>query len=675
MYDKKVKRGETVPETSIVVKAEDRYSDAIKKMSSYTKSFNKTVDALEDDLRALSKNKYDLKLDLSKAQKSLKDAERQFDQTGSAADGLKLQLAQANYDNIKRNLEAVTRAAKDTERQIQKVTQETQKSTSVAKEELTAKSTSSLLSGFKWNEFGKLISPAVEQGLSVALDSALGQPTASLISSMGANTISGAMLGLGVGGPMGAAIGGAVGLAAGTISGGMQMFSAKDDAFKSYVQTAVEDQMTAIDQTLTSGSAVAGSREQSRLAFVQWFGSDDAADEYLGKVREMAKGTNYTYDEIIGYSKSLLNTYAPDDVFGVLQTLSDASAGLSLGESDVNVMIQGLARMRTTGKATQEYLNYFSERGVDVYSALSNATGADKSQIAGMVSKGQISGDTAAQAILEYINETFGGLSDNLANTYNAMVNNLADDQAELNAAMGQGYNDARKEGIQAQRDWLSGDSGSKVSEAYEAIGAFKASLENTKEELERQYIDEAMASDEYKSAEAEGNAAEMGRMIMEAKVKAQNEYNASEGAQLLLESELSLIDSVRSDTTLNTSYYDSGYRLGQEFSKGRLAGAKGDSRFASIVATTGAGAVADYSSITGFATGLQRVPYDNFPALLHEDERVLTASEARNYNGGGTTVNVSGNTFIVRQDSDVDDIAAAIADKLALAQMGGVAQ
>lgn len=654
-----------MPETSIVIKAEDKYSDTVKKMADYTKAFSKDVDVLEDNLKALSKNKYDLKLDLKQAQKELKAAEKQLEATGSAADRLELELRQANYDNIKRNLDAVTRAAKDTERQMQKSADAT----------VGLGESGGLLDGYQWNEYGKLLSPAIEKGLSVVLDSALGQPVASLFSSVAGNTLSGAMLGFGVGGPMGAVMGAGVGLVSGALSGATQIFAAQDDAFKSYVQTSVEDQMTAMDQTLASGSAIAGSREQSRLAFVQRFGGEEAADEYLGQAREMAKGTNYTYDEILGYSKSLLNSYAPDEVFSVLQTLSDASAGLSLGESDVNVMIQGLSRMRTTGKATQEYLNYFSERGVDVYQALSNTTGADKSKIADMVSRGQISGDTAAQAVLDYINETFGGLSDDLATTYNAMVNNLADDQAELDAAMGRGYNDARKEGIQAQRDWLNGESGENVAEAYESIGAFKASLENTKEELERQYMDEAMASEEYKAAKAEGDAAEMGKFIMQAKIKAQNEYNASEGAQLMLESELSLIAAVRDDASLKSEYHNAGYLLSQEFSKGRLAGVKGDPRFASIVATTGAGAVADYSSITGYASGLQRVPYDNFPALLHTGERVLTASEARNYNGGGATVNVSGNTFVVRQNSDVDAIAAAIADRLALAQMGGVAQ
>ena len=107
-----------MPETSIVVKSTDRYSDAIKKMSSVTKSFSKDVDKLEDTLYALNKNKITMKMDLSKAKSELKAAEKQFDLTHSAADGLKLELAQANYDNMVRNLKAVTSAARETEKAI-----------------------------------------------------------------------------------------------------------------------------------------------------------------------------------------------------------------------------------------------------------------------------------------------------------------------------------------------------------------------------------------------------------------------------------------------------------------------------------------------------------------------------------------------------------------------------
>ena len=84
-----------MPDASIVVKATDRYSEAMKKMASVTKSFSKDVDALEDTLYALNKNKITLKMDLSKAKSELKAAEKQFDLTHSAADGLKLELQEA----------------------------------------------------------------------------------------------------------------------------------------------------------------------------------------------------------------------------------------------------------------------------------------------------------------------------------------------------------------------------------------------------------------------------------------------------------------------------------------------------------------------------------------------------------------------------------------------------
>lgn len=83
-----------------------------------TKSFSKDIDQLEDVLYALNKNKISLKVDLSKAKSELKAAEEQFEKTQSAADGLKLELIQANYDNIARNLEAVTRAVGKTEEAI-----------------------------------------------------------------------------------------------------------------------------------------------------------------------------------------------------------------------------------------------------------------------------------------------------------------------------------------------------------------------------------------------------------------------------------------------------------------------------------------------------------------------------------------------------------------------------
>lgn len=61
-------------------------------------------------------------------------------------------------------------------------------------------------------------------------------------------------------------------------------------------------------------------------------------------------------------------------------------------------------------------------------------------------------------------------------------------------------------------------------------------------------------------------------------------------------------------------------------------------------------------------AYGLSRVPYNGYPALLHEGERVLTASQAREADRGGAKgVTVVVQSMTVRQESDIDRIAAEL--------------
>ena len=689
-----------MPEASLVIKAEDRYSEAIRKMSQNTRSLNKDVDDLELTLQQLSMQKAPLKSALDEASRSLREAQRQFAATGDEVDGLKLQLQQANYDNIKRNLDLVTRAARDTERQLSR-TGEVGRSAGSGIQSGVSAMVSALALGGIGDMAGDLALSAGRYFAGSALGDAGGTIVGSALQSAASGAAIGSMIAPGVGTLVGAAAGGLVGLA----TGGLQVQETRDEAFQSYVQEAVEGQLSEMDSIRSSGSATAGQREQDQIAFARRFGSDEAARDYLEQVRAMAVNTNYTYDEITGYSKSLLNSYSAQETLGVLQDLSDATAGLNLDSSGVSMFIAGLSRMRTTNKVTQEYLNYFSERGLDVYDALARSTGADKSQIAGMVTAGDISGTDAAQAILDYIQEEFGGLSEKLASTYDAMVDNLGDAETNLNARMGEGYNEARKAGLQAQMDWLESD---ELGEAYEAIGAWKAELENAKEQYIRDAVNEAMDSEAYQTAQAEGDAAEMGRIIMQAKIQGMNEYNANEGKDEVLAQELSLIESVRNDTALNDSYWDAGYTLGEQFSQGlvaaRRANAANDTRpegytdylpeqYRTMVESGGGTATEDTASpstsflpaqyrrmvengaTAGYAVGLNYVPYDNFPALLHQGERVLTASQARQQDQGGGSgsivINMPGT--VIREEADIERIGQKVLERVIQARTAGV--
>ena len=668
-----------MPDVSIAISAQDSYSSAIKNMAQITKSFSKDMDEMEETLHKLNTNKYSLKLDADAALKELKALEKQFAETGDEADGLKAQMAKANYDNIKRNLDLVTKGAREAETQMKKTGEAFRKADNQGGGGSFGKN---IVYALAASGIGDAAKQFVQQGANALVVSAFGDAGGALASNMLSMGLTGASTGFMLGGPLGAAIGAAGGAVVGIGTGTLQNLEKRDDAFKSYVQEAAEEEQTKMSGDIESGSSIAAGREQKKLAFTTLLGSEAKASDFLDEVKAMASTTNYTYDEITGYAKSLVKPFGTGQTMDILTALSDTSAALSLNESDNSVLIAGLSRMKLTDKTTQEYLNYFSERGIDVYEALSKW--GDAATVAQKVSAGKIKGSEAVEALLAYMQEQYGGLSAQMANTYEGMMGNLEDAKANAQEQYGIGYNENRKEGIQAEIDWYEDES---ADEANQAIGAWYAHLDNEKERYRREAEAKMKESDEYQQAKAEGDAAEMGRLIMQARAQGMNEYNASKGAQLALESELALAAAIRDDARSDQAYWDAGYRKSQEYSKGLAAGMASALVGTGSETTTGLsveerrygnwrrGGYYDEDGVwRSHAAGLERVPYDGYAALLHEGERVLTAREARQADqGGGAQVTITGNTFQVRQESDIDAIAEALYRRLRLAQMGGV--
>ncbi len=656
-----------MPEASIVIKSTDRYSDAVKAMAKTTKAFSKDVDSLEEGLYALNKNKYALSLDVKKAKQALREAEKQFDATQSAADGLKVELAQANYDNAVRNLNVVAKAARDTEKEISKL-----ENSSGGSGEASgfSKGFDTLSKTLAAMQFAQELGSATQQILSTGISSRYGDETGALYSGILSSTLSGAVTGAAFG-PGGAAIGALAGAGLGLLNGQSQVYESRDAAFKSYYQGLYDTVNEETANSLTSGSTLAAARETDRISFATLFGGEDKARDYLADLVQMANVTPFLYDDLTSMSKTLA-TYGYDEtsILPVLQTIGDAGAALGMATSDMDAVATAIGRMKSSNKTTLEYLNILNDRGIGAVGMLADAYGVDQGTVYSMISKGKIAGQDAARIILDALTESFSGSMEAQSKTFSGITSTIEGLQQELDNAMGEGYNAARMQGLEAQKDWLGGESGQEMQEAYKAIGAWKASLENAKEQYIRDAVNAAMSSEEYKTAEAEGDAAEMGRIIMKAKIDGMNEYNANEGKDEVLAQELSLIDSVRGDTALNDSYWDAGYTLGQEFSKGRAAGMSDNlGAFAPDTINTG---YTKHRTVHQRAVGIDYVPYDNFPALLHQGERVQTAVEARSEKNGVGGVQIIMNGITIREDADIDRVAQALLQRMEMAGMRG---
>lgn len=661
-----------MPDVSIAVSARDNFSPALRTMSSNTKAFSKDMDDLRHKLTEVGRTKARLTVDVTDAKRALKEAQKEYQNLSAdateaerTAARAKFEAAQENLDSLQAKVRAVGSDYRETTQAIRKLEGEAGKASASSR---NSSGGESALLGFGKRLAASGILQTAEQAIggyaAQNIMSALGKTEALYAGGLASGALSGAAAGA-VAGPLGAAIGAAVGGASGLLGAHTQIQGEKDDAYKSYVQEAVQGVWEARASMLTSGSAIASGRETDLIGFTTLLGGDRSkAQAFLDETRAFAASTSFAYDDLTALSKTLMTFgYTAADVMPALTAVGDAGAALGLGTADMGYAATAIGRMRSTDKVSLEYLNMLTERGIGATQWIADAYGLSMGQTYEKISKGEFDGSEIAQLILDKMTELYGGSMEEQSKTFSGLQSTLEDMQAEVEAAYGEGYNETRKQGIQAEIDALSGEMGERMQEAYASIGAWEAELENIREQYIRDAVTAAMDSEEYQTAQANEDAAEMGRIIAAAQVNGESEYLANEGKDIELQSQLDLIESVQSDPTLLDAYETAGYTLGNAFTKGIRNCVQENLPNAVLgPAVEGVGAwgeVVDGSH----ASGLHRVPYDNYVAVLHEGEQILTANQARQGMPSGVTI--TGNTLIVREEADIDRVAWALYERM----------
>lgn len=680
-----------MPEASIVITAKDKYSSTIKALANQSKSFSKNTEDLERRLELLDRTQGELSDSMAACRKEMKEAQKEFDATGSSVAKMKFDEKREELTNLTRSMAAVKSATKGVEKDIRALNGSLENTGSAGKRGFGALSGAigSIATQFAMQMGSQILQP----GINAAASSLLGSNGGAVVSNALSMAVSGAAIGAVI--PVvGPAVGAAIGAGIGAASSGLQIFEEQDNAFKSYVQDQTEGILSQRQSDIQSGSSIAAQRESDLRGLSSLFGGDErAAKEYQQQLIEVGRTPPFSYATALGLSREMLGLgLSKEQSMQRIDALSNAAAALNLSEGNVSTIVSTLESAQLSGKLESRVVKSLSKMGLNVYEALGEEFGISTDKVAENLSKLDV--ERAIGAIYDYMGNRYSGAAAGLTDSYNGAAGKLASYQEDMNAEYGIGYNEERNKGIQAQIDWLDGASGEAQKEANKAIGAWQASLENAKEGYIRDAVDAAMASDEYQKAKAEGDAATMGRLIAAAKVKGNSDYLANEGKDEELADQIALAEAIRTDETTMAAYQTAGYTMGQEFSKGMadavLKNMTGqDNVFAAAVSgyLAGGGGIS-YSSPNGssyaagsglpvngsHASGLARVPYDNYLALLHEGERVLTAREARQVDqGGGIVVTVSGNQFTVREDADIDKIAKALAEQISLQRQAGV--
>lgn len=737
-----------MPDVSIMVSAQDNFSATIHRMQQAVNPFERSLTGLQEVLDQLNANRVQLQVDATDANRVLREAQREYRNLARAAEEAQEAMenattpeeqisasqrltevnealgrsqervadAQAQYNQVRDNLSAVSREAQRTQRDMVNLSRTDEQNNRRDNDPNDPNAPSQPRSG--WEVMREGINRMAEAGAVQLVGDAITDIAetfaASAYGSAGSNLFSGALGGASSGAAVGTAIAPGVGTVVGALAGGAigliqgstQNYREKDEYFKGYVQESAEAALARQNEMLERGSSIASQREIDRISFNTLFQDKDIAGKFLEDLTRTAARTPFEYDDLTSMSK-IIKTYGYDEnhILPTLNIIGDSGAALGMGTEDMNAVSTSIGRMNATGKTSLEYISPLQERGIDAVGALADHYKVSTGDVYDMISDGEIAGQEAARIILRAMADSFGGAMVEQSQTMSGLESTLEDANAELANAMGAGYNMARKEGLQAEIDFLSGETGQQMQEAYSMIGQWKAELANSKEEMQRDIMNAVMSGDslsmdygssqedveaavqsmqqQYADAMANGGeaaGAEAGQVLARAQTLAISAYNASEGAQIALESELALAGQIRDDTASNAAFYNAGLMKGQQYSKGIAAGMQ-FTLSASAHTGAAAGATAAPTNATqnggylpgrGYAYGLDRVPHDEFPALLHEGERVLTANQARQLDAGGSMaapVSVTVQNMQVREQADIDRVAQALYEQIRIAQ------
>ena len=678
----------------IAISAKDNMSDALRKMQSNLTPFRKDLGELEKELDRLSNNKVTLKTDLTKASSELKNAKKDFAKLGDEMSRQKLMAAQMNYDNIKRNLEVVSSGARQTEKDMKNLTAQMSKTDNRAISMQTGKvgSVGGTLGGLGKAGLYNLVGQSLANAGQTYVSSAFGSVTGNTVSNVLSGTASGAAIGTMIAPGIGTAVGAVVGTVAGAVNAAAEKYKNEDEAFKGTVKTEYERLKELEKADLEAGTSLAGSREMVQVSFETQLGSREAAKNILGRVHSYASKTPYEYDTVANTAKQLITFgTSQDDVMGRVGQLGD----MAQGRADILDRITlAYGKMTAKQKVSLEELNMMTEAGIPILKQLTKQYGVTEEQMFKMISGGKLGINDINDAMdaLTGKGGAFYNMSEKMSRTYSGLKSTKESLESDLQAAMGEGYNKKRMEGLQAEIKFLDSEAGQRMKDGYKRMGEWQAELENGRAEILQKHMTELFDTTEYKVAVQNGDGAKIGKMIAATRAKAEAAYKEGPGYQLQQQTDMNLVENLRN--TMKGSWYNYGYEMQLEFEKGRASvPAAGRPNYGpgnlptnntktytlpdiDLITKPNVKTGGGYPTFQGFgviggrAYGLPYVPYDNYAALLHQGERVLTAREARNYqDGGGVSINIGGMT--VREEADIDRIAKTIVREIQYAKVG----
>ena len=671
-------------DVSVVFKASDKLSDSLRQMRQGVKSLETDVEHYKKLQQQVFQEKAQVKLDITQAKQNMKELEKAV-RNGSegARDAfLEQQTALEGLNDEYKRLTNLQSEVLRGEKEIQTTMSRNSNANAGSGVGAGLMGAAGMMKSLAKAGLGSMLGGAAGDLLGNMTSSAFGSTIGGAVGSIGGNALSGAAMGS-IAGPIGTAVGAAVGGLTGAIQALNNKQQQADDLFRNEVQSLYNTTTAEMQDKISNGSAYAAERENYKRNYASMT-DDEMGKKLYESIMKYGDTTPYDTSVMLGKGMEMLS-YGIDKKN--VPEFMDIIGNIAMGDANkFSGLSYAISQSMAAGKLNAQDKNQMVGYGFNPLEYVAKNKGISIAEASELMSDGKITSDMLVEALRTATSEgeRYHDAVNAMSDTFSGLQGQLESAKKNIEIAMGEGYNEARKKGMEKEIEAYNGDLGEKMKNAYSMVGAYEAEMENQYQ----QSIINAM-QDATKRIEEEGlTGIEAEKVMWEAKTQAEIDYKNSEEYQKKLQAEKSLVANIQSSLTESGEYVKFGQAMADQFSKGwqsgRLSTAVSDVRaqiskegvsgyINSIFANAYKGTPGGVSSSRKHAAGLKRVPYDGYVAELHEGERVLTRVEADKRSGGSVTIAKLADQIVVREEADIDKIARALVQNMSKMSAGFV--
>lgn len=441
----------------------------------------------------------------------------------------------------------------------------------------------------------------------------------------------------------------------------------------------------------------AGQMEQTYLSLERITGDKGQTDQLMDGLKNVAITSPFNIDELAQGSQLLLSYgFALDQVIPMLKTAGNASVGLNQGTGGVNSILSALGQIKSMGNLGIENIDQLDAIGIDAWGYLEKSFGKSEKGIKKLVRQGLIPADKAIQSIVDGMNQDpkFINQMLNQSKTLFGLFENIKE-IFDLNILLpfGEGIRDGILPHLTKFVDKITG-SQEKLqgfSDSLKNIGNMVGDFLGQRLEQAMNYFDNLNNDEEFQQMSFGDKLIRVMSDALDGIIEWLDNGGSDKLSEILnkgIQIAAKLID------TVGPQLEDIGMSITGAVTKGALKGLGGTlidkvKEWIDVEPPDNIKIMEAYnksvfrfeeskeSDSNSHVAGLSFVPNDNYPALLHRGERVLTAQANRSYQqGGNVTITIPKLADVIQASSptDVDSFINKFKNELVLAanNMGG---